>query len=365
MTKKTTIQDIADALGVSRNTVSKAINNTPGLAEATREIILRKAVEMGYKQFAYVQALYQTASAPEQSAEPSWGAPAQELSPDASAREIALLTPVSFSASHFASPMLDRLHQELLRLGCRLNTYHVSSQELRAGRLPFAFQPERVSAILCIEMFDWAYDNMLCALGLPILFVDGPSRIGGRSLPADQLYMDNSTELSRLLSELLRRGVRRIGFLGDYLHCQSFFERYMTFRMAMVLEGAPVEERFVLRANSTPELCRGLEALEELPELFVCANDFVAYDALQVLRRLGKRVPEDLMLCGFDDAPESRMVVPALTTVHIHTQAMAFSAAQLLLTRIREPSLDFRKVYTDTDLVLRESTGALKDFPDR
>ena len=71
------------------------------------------------------------------------------------------------------------------------------------------------------------------------------------------------------------------------------------------------------------------------------------------------------MLCGFDDAPESRVMVPPLTTVHIHSQAMAFSAAQLLLTRIREPSLDFRKVYTETDLVLRESTGVLKGIPDR
>ena len=356
MAKKVTIQDIADALGVSRNTVSKAINNTPGLAEATRERILQKALEMGYKQFSYVQALYQSAAGPEQASKAS---PTARI-PEAAAepcREIALLTTFYFSASHFASLMLDRLHQELLRLGYRLNTYHVSAEELREHRLPFAFQPEQVSAVVCIEMFDWDYDTMLCGLGLPILFVDGPPRVGGRSLPADQLYMDNSTELSRLLSELLRRGVRRIGFLGDYLHCQSFFERYMTFRMAMTLEGVPVEERFILPANGIPELARGLEALEELPELFVCANDFVAYDALQILRRLGKRVPEDLMLCGFDDAPESRMVVPALTTVHIHTQAMAFSAAQLLLTRIREPSLDYRKLYTETDLLLRESTG--------
>ena len=53
MKKKVTIQDIADALGISRNTVSKAINNSEGLAEATREKILQKAVEMGYKQFSY------------------------------------------------------------------------------------------------------------------------------------------------------------------------------------------------------------------------------------------------------------------------------------------------------------------------
>ena len=54
MADRVTIQDIADALGISRNTVSKAINNTGVLAEATREKIFLKAVEMGYKQFSYI-----------------------------------------------------------------------------------------------------------------------------------------------------------------------------------------------------------------------------------------------------------------------------------------------------------------------
>ena len=57
MSKKVTIQDIADALGISRNTVSKAINNTDGIADATREKILQKAIEMDYKQFSYVSGL--------------------------------------------------------------------------------------------------------------------------------------------------------------------------------------------------------------------------------------------------------------------------------------------------------------------
>lgn len=50
-TNRVTIQDIADALGISRNTVSKAINNTGVLADSTREKVLKKAAEMGYKQF--------------------------------------------------------------------------------------------------------------------------------------------------------------------------------------------------------------------------------------------------------------------------------------------------------------------------
>ena len=55
MEKKVTIQDIADSLGLSRNTVSKALNNTGILAEETRQKILTRAAEMGYRRFIYLQ----------------------------------------------------------------------------------------------------------------------------------------------------------------------------------------------------------------------------------------------------------------------------------------------------------------------
>ena len=67
-------------------------------------------------------------------------------------------------------------------------------------------------------------------------------------------------------------------------------------------------------------------------------------------------LPEDVRILGFDDAPESRISRPALSTVHIHTQVMAFSAVQLLVSRMKEPSLDYRTIHTQTDLILREST---------
>ena len=55
MSNRVTIQDIADALGISRNTVSKALNNTGVIAEATREKVMQKAIEMGYKQFSIAE----------------------------------------------------------------------------------------------------------------------------------------------------------------------------------------------------------------------------------------------------------------------------------------------------------------------
>ena len=351
MKKKVTIQDIADALGISRNTVSNAINNSDGLADATRERILQKAVEMGYKQFSYISTL--TRAVPTVQVEP----PNTPMNHG----EISLFTTFFPSQSHFGSLMLDRFQREIMQLGYTLNAHRVTPENLRDHTLPITFIPERCAGILCIEMFDRDYDQMLCELGFPLLFVDTPPRIDGFTLPADQLLMDNTGELTRLLTDLIHQGYRRFGWIGSYNHCQSFYERYSALRLTALMAGIPVEEQFILNTNSEIETNMMLSRLSELPDIFLCANDFIAAHAVLILSTLGKKVPDDVMICGFDDAPESRIVVPALTTVHIHTQIMAFSAVHLLISRMKEPSLDFRVIHTETNLVCRASTNICKE----
>ena len=338
--KRVTIQDIADELGFSRNTVSKAINNADGLADATRERILEKAVEMGYRQFSYIKAHTGAIGAQEQQ----------------SKGEIALLCGCVISPAHFATLMLDKLKRDLERLGYALNSHRVDRDNLLCRTLPLTFDPGRVSAIICVEMFDRAYDEMICDLGLPVLFVDGPNKRDGIDLPADQLYMENTTAITRFVNDMLLRGRRKIGFIGDYEHCQSFYERYTAFRYAMLMADVPVNERFCIKTSERERLEEALAELSELPEVFICANDFAAEDAIYALRKLGKSVPEDVLFCGFDDSPNSRIMTPALTTVHIHTQIMAVAAMHLLLSRIKEPNLDFRTVHTETELIYRDST---------
>lgn len=344
MSKKVTIQDIADALGISRNTVSKAINNTEGLADATREKILQKAVEMGYKQFSYAGILAENAASSPDSRPEYQG-------------EIALLTGSFLSHSHFATLMLDKFQGEISLLGYTMNTHRVTKSDIANKTLPATVYMEQVKAILCVEMFDWDYDQMLCELGIPILFVDGPAKLDGRSLPADQLYMDNTTAIAQFITDMLRQGKTRIGFVGNYRHCQSFYERYATYYLALAMAGHPVEKKYLYPCNHLRELRERYSGETELPEVLVCANDFVAVDAIQWMGEKGKRVPEDVLVCGFDDAAESRLSKPPLTTVHIHTQIIAYTAVHLLMSRIQEPSLDFRTVHTETDLIYRDSTA--------
>lgn len=345
MGNRVTIQDIADAVGLSRNTVSKALNNSGGLAETTRNRILQKAMEMGYKQFAYAQMLMQQQEGT-----------SAELLARAQKREIAVLSTIFIAAPHFSSLMLDGIQRELSQLGFTINSHRVTYSNIEDHTLPITLDLDRVAGIICIEMFDQAYDEMLCNLDIPVLFVDGPARTRGQNLPCDQLYMENTTQVMRLVSDMLGQGYTRVGFIGNWEHCQSFFERYSAFRLAMMLADVPVEDRFCLRSNHIDDIRTRINSLEEMPDLFLCANDFVALDVLQVLREQGLDVPRDVMLAGFDDSAESRRCMPQLTTIHIHTQAMAYSAVQLLRTRIKEPSLDYRQVYTETDLIYRAST---------
>ena len=345
MADRVTIQDIADELGLSRNTVSKALNGADGLAEATRERIINKAMEMGYKQFVYTQLVTQYLD-DTQGIFPALG----------DKREVAVLSNAYLAAPHFSSLMLDGFQNELSHMGLTLNTHRVTQDNIESLTLPATLDLSRVAAIVCIEMFDWRYDEMICALDVPVLFVDGPARLHGENLPCDQLYMENTTQVMRLVNDMLGKGYRRIGFVGNWEHCQSFFERYCAFRNAMALADVPVEDRFIIKYNSVREIRHALRDLDELPDLFICANDFVAIDLLMLLHGMGVDVPRDVMIAGFDDSAESRRSMPQLTTIHIHTQVMAFSAIQTLRTRIKEPSLDFRQVYTETELIYRAST---------
>ena len=256
---------------------------------------------------------------------------------------------------------------ELSGLGYSLTMHRILADELDAMKLPASFSMERTAGIICIEMFDYEYDKMLCGLGLPVLFVDAPAACFQEPLEADLLCMDNQTGIYLFIQEMARRGKTRIGFVGEYLHCRSFFERYMAYRNALQLLGLPCPDEYCVTGNKkgirNPKsedyqeyLTESLQKLEPFPEVFLCSNDSAALNVLQVLKKLGYSVPEDVYLCGFDDSPESKIVTPPLTTIHIHSQIMGFAAVNLLMPRINEPSLNYRTMHTETSLIYRDST---------
>ena len=177
----------------------------------------------------------------------------------------------------------------------------------------------------------------------------------------DDIELD---EIFAFVREMKKCGKTSIGFIGEQLHCQSFFERCMATRNALYINSLPINEEFFIidapkdtLTDYKTYLFNYIQNLKELPDVFVCANDFIAFDLMQILRQLNIQVPEDICLCGFDDSPAAKLITPPLTSIHIHNEILGVCAIDLLLSRIKDPTLNYRTVYTETNIVYRESTN--------
>jgi LacI family transcriptional regulator len=182
--------------------------------------------------------------------------------------------------------------------------------------------------------------------------------------------MENQAGIYSFVSQIAEKGKKSVGFVGDMLHCRSFFERASACITAAAVFGLEPAQQYSIptfppsKMQLQPAnyvtyadmLYSALQNLSKLPDAFICANDFIAINLISSLRRMDIRCPDDVLVMGFDDSPESRYHAPAVTTVHIHTQVMGDIASELILNRIADQTREPRTVYVPTELILREST---------
>lgn len=342
MGKRITIQDIADSLGVSRNTVSKALNNTGVLAESTKRKILSKAAELGYKQFIY---------------DPQLSNPN-----NTKIRELALFTQNMPGTSHFASMMLNSFQEKISLNHYKLSIFLLRDQEILSCRLPNGFDPQKCEGIICVELFNLPYTEMLSNLNIPLLFVDSAAKIDFSQYRADFLLMENHSSVYNLTNTFIKNGYKKLAFAGYINNCQSFYERYLGFSNALkanqLIPLTDVFENKDVFSNLQTTISQ-IYSLPKLPDAFICANDFVAIDLLKALRKCNFEVPRDVLITGFDNATEAKIIEPHLTTIHIPSSEMGIIAADLLLSRIQNPELPYRTTYVRTSIKYRQSTNIL------
>ena len=279
--KKVTMQDIADACGLSRNTVSKVFNGRGAVPPDTRSLVLKKAEELGY------------------------GSPVTAIRAD-SGKNIALLTSSLPRGAHFGTPLLTAFTDRISRSGYSLKIYEVSAEELKRKVLPTHFLAEQTAGIVGIEMFDKEYLDMLCGLGIPVIVFDGPVGSGSFLMNCEFITMESIASILSIMRGLVSLGARRIGFVGDKDHCDSFYERWYGYCKGLRDAGLEQDERLcILAPDSSPYdspdwLLRQLARMPSLPDAFVCANDYLAIHLLNALKKKGITVPGQVMVTGFD-----------------------------------------------------------------
>lgn len=337
--KRVTMQDIADACGLSRNTVSKIFNGRGAVPEVTRELVLSKAQELGYHQL---------------------GDP-EPLSSQKTGGNIALLTHSKPLNHNFGSLFITNFTDQICRSGFNLKMFEISGEEYRNKQLPPHFSPQEISGILAIELFDRDYTQMVCSLGLPTLFLDSYAGAPGELMRCDLVYMENYASSIALTRRQIQAGAKEIGFVGDISHCSSFRERWNGYRAALEDAGLSVQRELCILADDAQPygdvnwMAQQLSAMPHIPDGFVCANDFLAIRMMQALRKKGLSIPEDVMVTGFDGSPEASVITPPLTTAEIPSAAIGRMSADMLLERIGTPDLPYRCSFVKTTPIWRDS----------
>lgn len=338
--KRVTMQDIADACGLSRNTVSKIFNNRGTVPDSTRDFVLAKAQELGYGQFVE----------------------AESVSPAPGNQNIALLTHSKPSLHNFGSLFITNFTDQICRAGYNLKIFEISQAEYDTASLPSHFNLNELSGIIVIELFDPEYTKMICSLGLPVLLVDSYTRAPSELIQCDLVYMENYASTIAMTTRMIEAGAEKIGFVGDYNHCSSFLERWNGFKAALGNAGYPVDpDTCITEDDSNPYgevdwITSQLDRMPYIPDGFVCANDFIAIRVIRALRKKGLTVPKDVMVTGFDGSPEAEVIEPPLTTAMIPSAQIGRIAADILLGRVANPDLPYRTTFIKTTPVWREST---------
>jgi len=220
----------------------------------------------------------------------------------------------------------------------------------------------KVDGIICIEFFEPEYISELLELGLALIFLDFPlftSNLRGRY---DVILPESHDAVKTLCIQLIQEeNCKTFGFVGDYRHCRSFYERFTGMKEALFLTGLPVELQYsILNDDSMPyepeHLAHSISQLPALPDCFIAANDSIALNILGALKSMKIHVPKDVKVVGFDNIAEAKFSTPPLTSFNVNKTALGKRIISILLDRIANPTQANQIIYISSKPIIRSTT---------
>ncbi|CAL9274168.1 LacI family DNA-binding transcriptional regulator [Streptomyces sp. RM99] len=337
-----TLEEVAARAGVGRGTVSRVINGSPRVSDATRAAVEAAVAELGYVPNTAARALAANRT-------------------DA----IALVVPepeTRFFAEPYFSDMLKGVGAELSETEMQLLLIFAGSDRERR-RLAQYLAAHRVDGVLLVSVHaDDPLPDMLSQLEIPAV-ISGPRSAAETLASVDS---DNFGGARSAVEHLLSRGRRSIAHITGRLDVYGAQRRVDGYRAALRDAGHEADEQLIEAGDFTEE--GGRRAMAELlrrrPDLdaVFAGSDVTAAGARQVLREAGRRIPDDVALVGYDDSAIARHMEPPLTSVRQPIEEMGRAMIDLLLNEIadRRPAasrgLDRHQVVLATELVERASS---------
>jgi DNA-binding LacI/PurR family transcriptional regulator len=328
-----TAKDVAAMAGVSVSTVSRVLNDKPGISAETRRRVLEAVEELHYV-------------------------------PDVAARGLATarMRNIGFVIhripphleADFSTRIMRGVEEELTHHG-----YHTILVALNPNDSPSAMnlvREGRVDGLILVgPRFSPRAVHELRAADLPLVLVDNALN----ETKIDCILCDNHDSAHEAARHLIGHGHSKIVFLCGPREWLSNCRRCAGYQQAV--QEAGLEPRIIDMPDTT--LDTGYEGAQQALELYpdltaICAvNDATAIGAIRALRKAGRRAPGDVSITGFDDINWAQLNEPPLTTVHIPLTEMGRFAAKRLVELIEGRHQVPARISLATKLVIRQSCG--------
>lgn len=335
-----TIKDIAEKLGISPSTVSRALKDHPDISKSTKKAVRELAEELNYEPNAIALSLLSSKS-----------------------NIIGLIIPEI--VHYFFSQVISGIEDVAYDAGYHIIICQSNESYNREAKNVQALLSSRIEGLLLSiskETRDLDHLRNLRMKNIPIVFFDRVPH----DFEADQVIIDDYHGAYNATRHLIETGCKRIAHLGTSQDIVIGKDRFNGYIQALKDHNLPIDERLIVECDTYKAARlmtrRLIYELNPADGIFA-VNDRTAIGALQTARECGIKIPEKLAVVGFSNGIYSNMTDPPLTTVEQFGYKMGQKAARLLLDRLfaRKDYPPIKEVI-ESQLIVRGSTVRQRQF---
>lgn len=337
MSSQVTLKQIAEELGLSAMTVSRAVNNKSNVDEETRERVLEKARSMGYTPNHVAKSLVSKKT-----------------------YTIGVVIP---EISHSFFPDVVRGIEEVTyNTNYQLILTHAHEQFERERKAIDTLRSKRVDGLLVSSsqtVDDYSYYKETIKSGLPLVFFDRCIE----NIGASCVSVNDKTSSREAVRHLISHGYKKIAYLSGPQKISIGRKRLEGYLEAMKGGNLPVHEKWIVQSDFQEKggrhAMRKLLELpaEDRPQAVAAVNDPSAFGAIEAIREEGLSIPDDIAIVGFTDDIRAALLECPLTTIRQSGYEVGKKAAEKLINIIEDDDATVENIEIVTDLVIRKSCG--------
>lgn len=320
--RRTSLKDLADKLGVSIATVSRALRNSHEVGEEMTQKVKQLAKELNYRPNPFAQSLRKEAP-----------------------RVIGVIVPNL--VTHYYAAVLDGIEDYASKLGYSVisaNSHEDHEREAQALDNFLNMHVEGIIACLAQDTTDYSHFEQLHKMGVPLVFF-------ARCCLEDmfsQVVGNGDVAAQEATQHMIETGSRRVAFIGGPNHLDMVRRRKHGYLEALRENRIPIDRDLVVcdkidfdvARKATLRLLEG----ENPPDAILAFNDIITYAAFDAIKSKGLRIPEDVAIIGFTDGDTAAFVTPRLSAIMDQAHVQGTKACQLLMKSINGDEKIYKEV---------------------